>query len=60
VVPALELILKARLAREHKLFVRQNVDKVNRLTVGFDHTIVRLGRCGVQIEDGWLHKLRAA
>jgi len=60
VAQALELILKARLAQEHELLIRQNVDKVNRLTVGFDLAIARLGECGVQIEDSWLRKLRAA
>lgn len=60
IAQTLELLLKARLAREHELLVRANVDKSGRLTVGFDQALERLKNCGVAIDQEDLRRLRSA
>jgi hypothetical protein len=60
IAQALELILKARLSREHELLVRVNVDRPGRLTVGFDQALGRLAQCGVTLDESVLRRLRSA
>src|SRR2546429_6879051 len=58
IAQTLELLLKARLAQEHELLVRANVDRSGRLTVGFDQALERLKNCGVTINQEDLRRLR--
>ncbi|MFE9691551.1 hypothetical protein [Micromonospora sp. NPDC005806] len=57
---AIELLLKERLRREHKLLVFTDVDKPRRHTVSLDKALDRLSSCGVELEREDLDRIRRA
>lgn len=56
----IELLLKARLANEHPLLVRANVDSKSDFTVNVETALLRLERSGVAIEEEDAERLRRA